>query len=120
MPGMRGLTVLVATAEPARFHAALSLAAAQAALGGRSRVYLHGEAVALLATSAQDFRFTGAGMPDITELRTEAAALGVTVTACQSGFALAGLSPADFAEDVDTGGLIGLLTDLGDDRLVVL
>ena len=48
MPGMRGLTILVAAADPERFHAALSLAAAQAALGGRARLHLQGEAVALL------------------------------------------------------------------------
>jgi predicted peroxiredoxin len=117
---MRGLTILVATADPARYHAALSLAAAQAALGGRARLYLHGEAVALLGETTEDPRYAGAGMPGLAELRTEAAALGVGFLACQSGFTLTGLSPADASPDVEAGGLIGLLRELGNDRLVVL
>ncbi|HEX8442458.1 MAG TPA: peroxiredoxin [Allosphingosinicella sp.] len=117
---MRGLTVLVAAADPARFHAALSLAAAQAALGGRARIYLHGESVGLLGPAAEDARYAGAGMPGIAELRTEVAALGVSIIACQSGFVLAGLSHGDVAPDVEAGGLIGLLSDLGEDRLVVV
>jgi predicted peroxiredoxin len=117
---MRGLTIVVVSADAARFHAALSLAAAQAALGGGSRIYLHGEAVALLGPAAEDARYAGAGMPGIDDLRTEAAALGVTITACQSGFALAGLNHSEIAPDVEVSGLIGLLTELGADRLVVL
>jgi predicted peroxiredoxin len=120
MPDLRGLTILVATADSARFHAALSLASAQAALGGRARVYLHGEAVALLGDVAKDARYAGAGMPDIAELRAEAAALGVTMIACQSGFALTGRSHSDLPPDIDVGGLIGLLSGLSDDRFVAL
>jgi predicted peroxiredoxin len=117
---MRGLTIVVAAADPARFHAALSLAAAQAALGGRARIYLHGEAVALLGQPGDETRYAEAGMPGSAELRAEAEALGVTLTACQSGFALAGLSHADTGPGVEAGGLLGLLAGLGDDRLVVL
>ncbi|HEX8401257.1 MAG TPA: DsrE family protein [Allosphingosinicella sp.] len=117
---MRGLTIMVATADPARFHAALSLAAAQAALGGNARLYLHGEAVALLTKSDEGSRYAQAGMPGLTELREEAAALGVTILACQSGFALAGLDLSDAGPAVEAGGLIRLLGALGDDRLVVI
>jgi predicted peroxiredoxin len=120
MPNLRGLTILVATADPDRFHAALSLAAAQAALGGRARIYLHAEAVALLGRVPEDDAHPGAGMPGIADLRAEAAALGVTLTACQSGLALARLSHGQAGHDVEVGGLIGLLSDLGDDRLVAL
>ncbi len=116
---MRGLTILIAAADPARFHAALSLAAAQAALGGHARLYLHGEAVALLAITPEDPRYAAAGMPGLAELLDEAAALGVAITACQSGFALADLNHAEAALEVEDGGLIGLLADLGEYRLVV-
>lgn len=106
MPGMRGLTILVAAADPERFHAALSLAAAQAALGGRARLHLQGEAVALLDERHSDLR----------ELRVEAAALGAVITACQSGLAE---RAGDLPPDVEGDGLVGLLSRLGDDRLVV-
>ena len=107
MSRMRGLTILVATADPARFHAALSLAASQAALGGRARLHLQSEAVALLDP----------GCSDLTALRDEAVALGVEFTACQTGLAERGgtaLPPG-----VEADGLLGLLTSLGEDRMVV-
>ncbi len=107
MPRMRGLTILVATGDPERFHAALSLAAAQAALGGRSRLHLHGQATALLDHPA----------PDLVALRAEAAALGVELSACQTGWA----EQPDRAlpAGVEADGPIGLLSRLGEDRLVV-
>ncbi len=107
MPGMRGLTILVATADPERFHAALSFAAAQAALGGRSRVHLHGPAAALLDTAE----------PDLIALRAEAIALGVEFSACQTG--LSGRQPAELPPGIEAEGPIGLLSRLEDDRLVV-
>lgn len=109
MPGMRSLTIVVATPDPARFHASLSLAAAQAALGGRARLHLHGTATGLL-----DDLQTG----EIAELYAEAAALGVEFTACQSGLAALGDSP--LPAGIDSDGPVGLLSRLGDDRLVVV
>ncbi|MCW3849363.1 DsrE/DsrF/DrsH-like family protein [Sphingomonas sp. LB-2] len=100
---MRGLTLLIATRDPARLRAALTLAAANAALGGRTRVYFHEEAVPLLAN------------PD--PLIATAIETGATLIACQTGLAAAGLSAEELPEGVETGGLIGLLADLGDDRL---
>lgn len=120
MPHMRGLTILVATADPVRYRAALELAAAQAALGGRARIYLHAEAVALLGDVPEDGRHARTGMPGIAELRAEALALGVMIVACQSGFALAGLNHADAGPEVEAGGLVGLLSELRDDRLIAL
>jgi predicted peroxiredoxin len=105
MPDMRGLTLLVATADPERFRAALTLAAAHAALGGRTRVYFHEAAVALLAK------------PD--PLIATAQESGATLIACQTGLAAAGLTADELPTGVETGGLISLLADLGEDRLVV-
>ena len=103
MPVMRGLTLLIATAEPARLRAALTLASANAALGGRTRVYFHEEAVPALLT----------GEPLIaTALET-----GALLIACQTGLAAANLTADRLPEGVETGGLISLLADLGDDRL---
>lgn len=111
MPDLRGLTILVATTDRARFQAALSLAAAQAALGGRARVHLHGEAIALFAPGIA---------PDAAELRGECLALGVTFSACQSGLDMTGLSFEELGQGIEPGGLVGLLGSLGEDRLVSL
>lgn len=105
---MRGLTVLVASADPARFRAALTLAAAHAALGGATRLFLHEEAVALLD-------------PDLDEATSHLIAMamesGATLIVCQTGLARAGLAETDLPAGAETGGLIGLLATLGEDRL---
>jgi predicted peroxiredoxin len=104
---MRGLTILVATADPARFRAALTLAAAHAALGGRTRLFLHEEAVTLL-------RPAGAELAHLIATATES---GATLIACQTGLARAGLAETDLPAGAETGGLIGLLATLDEDRL---
>lgn len=111
---MRGLTIIVAGPDPDRLRAALTTACANAALGGRTRVYLHEAAVGLLGTDAT----APAGLPNLTELRAIAVESGVELIACQTGLALAGLS-AD-TQRVAAGGLINLLATLKDDRLVTL
>lgn len=97
---MRGLTVIVADDDAARFDAALTLVAAQGALGGRARIYLHGAAVRLLGSNP---------IEDI------ARDLGVAIIACQTA-----LDTHDIAlpDTVEGGGMVALLTDLSDDRLV--
>jgi predicted peroxiredoxin len=112
---MRGLTVVVTTADPDRLRAGLTMACAAAALGGRARVYLHEGAVALLA---QDTPAPATGLPSLAELRAVAVESAVAVVACQTGLALAALS-AEVA-GVQAGGMIELLATLGDDRLVAL
>jgi peroxiredoxin family protein len=111
---MRGLTAIVVACDADRFRAALTMACAAAALGGRARVYLHEEAVGLLAMAAA----APDGLPDLSELRAIAADSGVAVIACQTGLALAGIA-ADRA-GVAAGGMIDLLATLADDRLVTL
>lgn len=98
---MRGLTIVVATADPDRFAAALTLASAAAALGARTRLYCHDAAVGLL----------GEPVP----LLATAREIGVTLVACQSGLADAGFALPD---GVEAGGMVGLLAELADDRLV--
>jgi peroxiredoxin family protein len=98
---MRGLTIVVATADAERFGAACTMASAQAALGGRVRLYLHGAAVAVLAE-------------DHLLLET-AQELGVMVIACQTGLAAHGILLPD---GVEAGGMVSLLATFCDDRLV--
>lgn len=111
---MRGLTIVVTAGDPDRFRAALTMACAAAALGGRTRVYLHEGAVTLLTATGP----APAGLPNLIDLRTIAIDSGVELIACQTGLALAGLS-ASYA-DVAAGGMIDLLATLADDRLVTL
>ena len=121
MSGMRGLIVIVAGKDPDRFHAALSLAAANAALGRRSRMFLQGEAAALLAApaSAGDPERARHGVPTVADLLAESIAIGVEIIVCQSGLALAGISAEELPSEVTTGGLVQLLSSRGDDEMVM-
>ena len=118
---MPGLTIIVATADPDRFHAALEVAAANAALDARTRIFLQGEAAALLrgADSPADAERTRHGVPTTTQLLDEARALGAEIIVCQSGLALCGLSADALPEGVTTAGLVQILSTRRDDQLVM-
>jgi predicted peroxiredoxin len=120
MPGMRGLTILVATADTARFRAALATAAAAAALGARVRVFLHEAAAELLAVrlDADAARLAAAGLPTQEPLLEVARESGVALIVCQTGLALAGMSMETLPAGTQAGGLVSLLATLGEDRLL--
>lgn len=100
---MRGLTIIVATADSERLDAALTLANAQAALSGRARIYFHQDAVRSLSARS--------------DLLDVAGDFGVVLIACQTGLAAAGGALPD---GVEGGGMVSLLATLGDDRLLVV
>jgi predicted peroxiredoxin len=102
---LKGLGIVVAGTDPRRFRTALTLAAAQAALGGRVRILLDGESVALAATAD--------------DLLDSCFELGATITLCQTGMAEAGLDAAALDPRFDHGGMVGWLAELGEDRLVL-
>ena len=102
---MTGLGIIVADIDPVRFRTALTLAAAQAALGGRTRMLLDNAAVRLAA--------------DADELLESCFELGVSVTLCQTGLALAGLQADRLNPRFTYGGMLGWLAELGDDRLLL-
>jgi predicted peroxiredoxin len=119
---MRGVTVILAEPAPARLRAALSLTSAVAAVGGRARLFLHEDAVTLLAgplTSPTDSRRSAAGLPTLAQLLGEALAMPVEVILCQSGLAMAGMDLGHLDQRLSTGGLIGVVAAAGDDRLVL-
>lgn len=120
MPVMRGLTILIATADPERGRAALTLACAQVALGGRTRLYCHEAAVALLVAGSDpgDEALAAHGLPPRAALLEAARESGVELIACQTGLALAGIAHSELIAGAEAGGLIGLLASLEDDRLV--
>lgn len=118
---MRGLTLLVATDDHVRFRAALSLACAQSALGGRVRVFCQETAVSLLVDRPDPDRATLAaqGLPDLGQLVAAAGEMGVALMACQTGLSAASLSTQCLYATVEPSGLVGVLATLDDDRLVV-
>ncbi len=120
---MPGLSLIVASADGSRLYAALETAMSAAALGQPARLFLQGEAVALLrapVSFAGDAARVAAGQPDIAQMINEAAAMDVAIIACQSGMALAGMTVGEMGRHVRAGGLVGFLAGVGaDDRLVV-
>ncbi|WP_447728892.1 peroxiredoxin [Sphingomonas koreensis] len=122
MPGMRGLTILAATADIERFRAALSLACAHVAVGGGARLYCHEAAVVLLVpgTDPGDDDLAAKGLATRAQLIAEALECGVTLIACQTGLAAEGVTFDALAAGVEPGGLVSLLAGLGEDRLVTL
>ena len=117
MSDMQGLRIIVAGTDESRLHAALSVASAWAALERPARIFLQAEAAGLLARL--DEHDGGRGQPNLRELLTESLALGVSVTACQTGLALCGLSAERLPEGVETGGLVGFLAERGEDQLMM-
>jgi predicted peroxiredoxin len=119
---MRELTLLVATGDPERFHAALTFAATAAAGGGSVRLHLHEGAVALLKPpllSPNDAARAEAGLPTLKEIWEEALGLGVAVSLCQSGLALSGLRLDDLDPRLEAQGPAGLLSVCGGGGLTV-
>lgn len=110
MSSLRPLTILIAGPDPDRFHAALSLAAASAALDRPTCVFLQAEAVSLLRPPFTAARYAAAGMPTLAELLEESQAMGVAIRACQSGLPLAAMSAADLPSGVEASGLIAMLS----------
>jgi predicted peroxiredoxin len=120
---MRGLTIVIADAQPERLRTALMMAVTQAALGGEARLFCEGKSVALLRapiTGPEDAAHAKAGLPTLGELYAEALEQGVRIILCQSGMQLLGATPADYDPRADYGGMVSLMQSLGDDRLVVI
>ena len=120
---MRGLMIVVASADQTRLRSALGLALSQAALGGAARLFVDTAAVALLrmpVVGDDDALQTAGGMPTLAALVGEARAAGGAAPGCPAGWACPGPPPADFDPRVAFGGMVGMLAALGDDRLVVV
>ena len=118
---MRPLTIIVATGDAERLHAALTFAAAAAAMGCETKVHLHEEAVGLLPSLAapNDGARAAAGLPTLAEIWGEALDLGVMMTVCQSGLALAGLSLDALDPRIAAQGPVGVLSVADDHRVIV-
>ncbi|MFC3784785.1 putative peroxiredoxin [Sphingopyxis italica] len=123
MPDMPSLNIIVAVAEGRRLYAALEAGVAAAALGRPVRIFLQGEAAALLRDPV---RFAGdetrraAGQPDLAWLIEEAVAMEVALFVCQSGMALVGMAATELVPHVRAAGLVSFMAEVGvEDRLIV-
>ncbi|MBK5264582.1 MAG: DsrE/DsrF/DrsH-like family protein [Alphaproteobacteria bacterium] len=121
---MRTLKIVILTPDPERFRGALTLAAAQAALGAHVTIFCQLEAAALLRrpfTAPNDAAHQAAGLPTLDDLMSDAAGLGVRFIACQSGMELCGINANDLSLHTSTGGPVSFLQSVGDgDRLVMV
>lgn len=108
------LRILLLTPDAERFRGALTLAAAQAALGGEVALFLQLDAVALLrhpVEGPRDGAHVAAGLPPLATLLHDAMTLGVAISVCQSGLSLAALSADALPQGVVVSGPIGWLRD---------
>lgn len=120
---MRGLTIIIADVSSIRFRAALSLATAHVALGGKARLFLSGEAVSIIRAPISgwdDDDYTAIGQPEMLDLYGEALDAGIAFIVCQTGMALVGAEMSDFDPRVEAGGMVSLLATLRDDRLITV
>lgn len=120
---MPALNIIVAGADGQRLYAALETAMAAAALGSSTRLFLQGEAAALLrhpVSVAGDAARKAAGLPELASMIEEAVAMEVALFACQSGMALVGMTADALVPQVRAAGLVSFLSEVGDsDRLMV-
>ena len=120
---MHGLTIVVVEASTVRLHAALSIAAAAAAAGTPTRLHLHGEAARLIAvpiTAEEDDGYAAAGLPTLAQMLDEALGLGVIISACQTGLAMAGIDAVALDARIEASGLVGVIAALGGRRLIAV
>jgi predicted peroxiredoxin len=120
---VHALKIVLTTPDAERFRGALTLAAAQAALGGSVALFLQLDAVAMLRapiSAPRDTAHVAAGLPSLDTLLADAMALGVVVTACQSGMALADLTADALPQGVDVGGPLQFLANAGANTQLVL
>lgn len=118
----RPLAIIIGGAAHDRLHAALSLAAASAALGRHVSIFLHAEAACAADPGfrlPEDRRFEEGGAPTVAALIDTALALGTGITVCQTGLALVGLSAGAIDPRVEAGGLVDFLGRAGDAEIVL-
>jgi predicted peroxiredoxin len=117
------LHIIVAVAEGGRLYAALEAGMAAAALGRSVRIFLQGEAAALLrdpVSFAGDTARRAAGQPDLAGMIDEARAMNIELLACQSGMALVGVAATDLVPHVRSAGVVSFMAEVGPgDRLIV-
>ena len=121
---MQNLKLLILTPDPERFRGALTLAAAQAALGAEVTIFCQLEAAVLLrqpVTAPNDAAHQAKGLPTLDDLMSDAAGLGVRFIACQSGMELCDMEASDLVLHSTTGGPVSFLQSVENgERLLII
>jgi len=119
----RPLLLIATTDDAERLRGALTVACAEAALGGAARLFLQLDAVALLRApiaAPRDAAHAAQGLPMLAALLDNALALGVEVIACQSGLTLAGIEADSLDPRIEMGGPVGVLAGHDERERLVL
>lgn len=120
---MAGMSLILLDDDAERIHGALTMATSYAAMGERTRVFFHAPAVPLLVPPHRapgDVDRHSAGLPTLENLLQDLIVLEAELCACQSGLAQHQLDAEDLLAGVQVMGPIAFLTNLGDDRLVMV
>jgi predicted peroxiredoxin len=120
---MRGVAIIVTQDSMSQWRSALSIGSAVAASGARAQLHLHERAVTLVThppTDPDDGDYQRAGLPTLADLLETAFALGVLLSACQSGLALVGAASDSLDPRIAIGGLLEFLTSVNEDHLMSL
>jgi predicted peroxiredoxin len=112
------LAIILSGPDPARWRSALGVAAAQAALGGATRLFVDVLAVPMLAPGRLDAD-AGAALPSLRALLDTLLELGGQVIVCQSGLAECGMDATTLDPRFGYGGIAGFLADAAEARLVI-
>lgn len=110
------MNIIIASADEGRFIAALEFALTSSALGKMPRIFLQGEAACLLAlplTAAPDAKRRAVGLPSLAEILEDVAEAEISLTICQSGMLIAGLTPDALWPRAQMGGLVSFLAGPG-------
>lgn len=119
----RPLLLIATTADAERLRGALTLACAEAALGGRVSLFLQLDAVGLVAPpviAPHDDAHAAVGLPRLCELLDTALDLGVAVIVCQSGLALAGFAVDALDPRMQMSGPLAVLADVASDNRMAI
>lgn len=99
------------------------LASAQTALGGAAAIFLQLDAVELVRepmAAPNDEAHSNAGLPTLAQLLEEAMALGVEISACQSGMAVQGMTVADLPFGMSVTGPVAFLQATADNAQLLI
>lgn len=118
----RPLTFIILTDDYQRLHGGLSTASAMAALGRSVAIHFQGQAVRAVRSGRrwpEDAAARVDGTPTLTDLFAALVDLDVKVTACETGMASAGMTASDIGDDIETVGLVALLSRPERDLMIV-
>jgi predicted peroxiredoxin len=121
--GRPPLLLIASTADAERLRGALTLACAEAALGGGVSLFLLLDAVLLLKPPVEaphDEAHAACGLPRMCALIDDALDLGVQISVCQSGLTLARMEATELDPRISASGPVAVLSETCAETRVLL